>query len=392
MLKKAGVVIMGLFLVFILFVGALFGSTGSNCDVLDSQSPGQGSNGDWTKKDSQVYKNMMYAVEHLKAMGFSGDQTAVVLAIGYKESNFDPKAHNPGGGVAGIFQWSGWSNTVNGNRIVSEGSIKAGDMGTLTMENEMKLVKFELRGTYNHVYKKFLATTSMADAERVWSAGYEGLADTDEAQRKTAQVLADAQSIKQALKLDYAVSGDHSDLGQDGLENSKEENEAMTDVSNGLGCDNRGTVGGQQSGAAVNKVPKDWSDKIKFDSDCSVTYSDNKYPFGQCTWYVYNRMKQVGTPIQWFSGIDGNGGNWGTSASQAGYTVTKNKPQVGTAVSFKGGQFGSVAPYGHIAFVEAVKDDGSFLVSEANVVNPGSGQVSFRVIPSGQGLTFISGK
>ena len=32
------------------------------------------------------------------------------------------------------------------------------------------------------------------------------------------------------------------------------------------------------------------------------------YPVGQCTWYVYNRFKQLGTSVDEFMG---NGSDWG---------------------------------------------------------------------------------
>lgn len=89
----------------------------------------------------------------------------------------------------------------------------------------------------------------------------------------------------------------------------------------------------------------------------------------------------------------GNGANWGLSArNKGGYNVTQDKPIIGTAVSMKGGQFSSISPEGHVAFVETLADDGLFLISEANIVEASTGKVSFRVIPSGKGLTFISGK
>ena len=81
-------------------------------------------------------------------IGFSGAGAAGALAVAYRESNFRLDAQNPGGGVAGIFQWSGFSNGVNGNRITSEGSIKAGDTSTLTLENQLKLIKYELSNGY----------------------------------------------------------------------------------------------------------------------------------------------------------------------------------------------------------------------------------------------------
>ena len=74
------------------------------------------------------------------------------------------------------------------------------------------------------------------------------------------------------------------------------------------------------------------------------------------------------------------GGAWAASAKARGYTVYKGKPQVGWAVSFPGGVAGSTPPYGHIAVVEYVNSDNSILISETNVMNPGSGTRSWRVI------------
>ncbi|NRE40148.1 CHAP domain-containing protein, partial [Enterococcus faecalis] len=101
----------------------------------------------------------------------------------------------------------------------------------------------------------------------------------------------------------------------------------------------------------------------------SNDYAGNNYPFGQCTWYAYNRMAQIGKPIEWFAGDGGNGAGWANSARAKGYTVIKGKPSVGWAASMQGGIGGSAPPYGHVAVVEYVNSDGSILVSEANVIN-----------------------
>ena len=109
-------------------------------------------------------------------------------------------------------------------------------------------------------------------------------------------------------------------------------------------------------------------------------YAGNSYPFGQCTWGAFNRMAQLGTPIEWFSGDSGNGGSWGASARAKGYKVEKGTPHVGWGASFYGGLAGSDPNAGHIAVVEYVNEDGSILVSETNVVSPNSGTRSWRVI------------
>ena len=52
-----------------------------------------------------------------KEVGFSGAGAAGAIGNSIGESGL--KLHNPntGGGVNGLFQWSGWGNTVNGSRL-----------------------------------------------------------------------------------------------------------------------------------------------------------------------------------------------------------------------------------------------------------------------------------
>ena len=75
-------------------------------------------------------------------------------------------------------------------------------------------------------------------------------------------------------------------------------------------------------------------------------------------------------------------------------TVVKGKPSVGWAASMQGGIGGSAPPYGHVAVVEYVNSDGSILVSEANVINQGSGTRSWRVLDRAtvEQIDFIQGK
>ena len=92
----------------------------------------------------------------------------------------------------------------------------------------------------------------------------------------------------------------------------------------------------------------------------------NMYPAGQCTWYAYNRRAEmgIGTPSYLH-----NGGEWYLTAPAYGLRVDHN-PQVGAAISFLPGQDGADGSYGHVAVVEAVYGDGTFLISEMNWGGP----------------------
>ena len=107
---------------------------------------------------------------------------------------------------------------------------------------------------------------------------------------------------------------------------------------------------------------------------------DMGYPWGQCTWGVAKRMNQLGLQLKGRDGSKipiistmGNGMDWVATASRLG-GETGNIPRDGAIISFNLGN-----QYGHVALVEKVYADGSFLISETNY-NGSTGVVTFRTI------------
>ena len=93
----------------------------------------------------------------------------------------------------------------------------------------------------------------------------------------------------------------------------------------------------------------------------SNTYSastGNKYAFGNCTWYVYERRQAMGRPVGSFWG---NGSMWKYSAQAAGYTVNKT-PLPGSIFQTAEGGGG----YGHVAIVDSVDGAGNIVLREMN--------------------------
>ena len=109
--------------------------------------------------------------------------------------------------------------------------------------------------------------------------------------------------------------------------------------------------------------------------DPSFRASLNGGYFGQCTYYVFNRMAQVGTPIG--HSMMGNAAEWPSYARSYGYSVS-HSPSAGSAIVFQQGLAGAGPTYGHVAFVEAVNADGSLYISEMNV--RGLNVISYRTI------------
>lgn len=114
-------------------------------------------------------------------------------------------------------------------------------------------------------------------------------------------------------------------------------------------------------------------------------YTSSTYPWGQCTWWVYNRAAEFGIKFDRFMG---NGGDWDNHGNT--YKVS-NKPEVGDAITFAPGEQDAAAFYGHVGFVEEVKEDGTVLMSESNF--KGLGTINYRVFSPevAKTLTYVKG-
>ena len=152
-------------------------------------------------------------------------------------------------------------------------------------------------------------------------------------------------------------------------------------------------VTGTQTSAIMQgkeTIPAAYREKMTYPDYDGKNYNlSGSYPVGQCTWYAYNRVAQLGKRVDDYMG---NGGEWGASAKRLGYQ-TSQTPKAGWLISFSPGTAGSDPRYGHVAFVEAVTDEG-ILISEGNVV--GGTIISYRIIPNSlarsQLVTYIEAK
>ncbi|MBJ8349042.1 GBS Bsp-like repeat-containing protein [Streptococcus zalophi] len=129
-------------------------------------------------------------------------------------------------------------------------------------------------------------------------------------------------------------------------------------------------------------MPSNYQNLLTYKSPTSRTIYggyDNigtSYSQGQCTFYVYNRIREThGLSVyRWL----GNGQDWVNSLTSQGWHRS-NQPSVGAVLSVKGGHDYTLPQYGHVAFVEHVNPDGSFLISELNY-NEVQTKVHWRVL------------
>ena len=141
--------------------------------------------------------------------------------------------------------------------------------------------------------------------------------------------------------------------------------------------------------ASSKELFEKYKDKIKplpsnKETQQGQGWPGNGYEPGNCTWYVFNRQAQIGHNI---NGYMGNGGQWGYNYTKTPGATIDSKPQVGDAVSFSPGVAGSSSEYGHVAQVEVVNPDGTFLVSEMNTL--GLYSMGYRMFKPGAGMTFV---
>lgn len=104
----------------------------------------------------------------------------------------------------------------------------------------------------------------------------------------------------------------------------------------------------------------------------------NPYPWGQCTWYARARG---GSKL---NGL-GMARDWAWKARAKGLSVGTTPRAGSTAVFLPGVQ--SASSMGHLAYVEKVYANGTFLVSDMNW--SGVGVITTHVMRSGAGVYFI---
>ena len=78
----------------------------------------------------------------------------------------------------------------------------------------------------------------------------------------------------------------------------------------------------------------------------TALYGSNGYDYGYCTWYVANR---VAVPSNW-----GNANTWDNLAPLSGWTVSSVPHAGGIGQSNRGSE-------GHVAYIEAVSEDGTMI-------------------------------
>ena len=328
----------------IVSAGGSSGSTTGKRTRLTAQEVAQKANISVERAEDVIkILNWQLSKEKFTLEGSSGS-----LANAERESDFDPKLTNPSGGVAGYFQWSGWDgNTINGDRWANASS------RTLDSTVELELMSYELNHGYKKVKDYMQKASDPYESAKYWSEHYEGVSLSD-GQTKLEKLEKDSKKWYEVFK---------GTIESDGLSGNA--------IAGSLDI---------PAGQVAMEIPSGYSIDKEITKDGYITQS---YPYGECTWYVFNRAKEFG--IQ-FDPYMGNGQDW---AHKSGYEVT-NTPTKHSAVSFQGTQAGGHRLYGHVAFVEDVKDDGSILISECNFVQSGQGTgiTNYRVFGAEEAKNF----
>ena len=326
--------------------GGSSGSTTGKRTRLTAQEVAQKANISVERAEDVIkILNWQLSKEKFTLEGASGS-----LANAERESDFDPKLTNPSGGVAGYFQWSGWDgNTINGDRWANASS------RTLDSTVQLELMSYELNHGYKKVKDYMQKATDPFESAKYWSEHYEGVS------------LSDGQTKLEKLEKD-----------------SKKWYEVFKGTIESDGTSSGNAIAGSldiPAGAVAMEIPNGYSIDKEITKEGYITQS---YPYGECTWYVFNRAKEFGIE---FDPYMGNGQDW---AHKSGYEVS-NTPTKHSAVSFQGRQAGGHPTYGHVAFVEDVKDDGSILISECNFVQSGQGTgiTNYRVFTADQAKEFL---
>lgn len=323
-----------------------------------SSSDSGSSNGSLTDKNSDIGKRISYIADRFKQAGYSGNNISAIIAIGWRESNLNPKAVNPAGSVKGIWQWG--AGGINGNRYQNTAD---------TVEAQVDLAFKELASS--HAVARFgLANAKDIDSSALaWDTGFEGVGASDP-QRKSSEVKSWAQTIQKTYDLNFEgslSSGDNavSDSGKSANNSSDSDSNNQSAYCN---TDDSGSADGtgkiKESGLSFwdkNSIPEDIKPYVHNITakklDWNLTTPD---AYNQCAGFSQVYMNAIWSPNFTFRG---NGNVTAEAVAKATGVKVTTTPKAGAV-------FASDRP-NHTGVVLHVLANGDLIVANQNAVKSG---------------------
>lgn len=296
------------------------------------------------EKTGKDYDDAHAAVAQLAREEMQGSEASDVMSV-----------------VTGATSTKDFVNSMQSRDALSRNEANAASSAATTLNTSLNrserlaAIEKQINVLKTRADEKAAAAQASADAAQSERNQLEQLRQEGEAKRsELSQLVAslDSQAAQQAAKSVLI----QSEVDSFNSQYQKEQADAASRVDNG-------SQGSTDSG---NVVPSGGQGTSNGDYG-------NAYVSGQCTWWTYNRRKQLGINTPSYLG---NGGFWWQSAPRYGLRVDHN-PEVGAAISFLPGQAGADRTYGHVGVVESVNGN-SILISEMNAV--GAYIVSWRTI------------
>lgn len=347
----------------VMIMGIAAGSSGNVCQT-DSDSSvsltlkdSGSSSGSMTDKNSDVGKRISYMIERFKAEGLSGDNISAIIAVGWRESNLNPKAVNPSGAVKGIFQWG--AGGINGNRYGATQD---------TVEAQMDLAIKELKGSHKVALIGLSQAKNISESALAWDTGFEGVGAND-GQRKSAQVEKWAQEIKKTYGLDFEGHINVGNSAVNDIQTSAGESQSKDDNDlSGYCSDDSGSVDGTGSIKAKsltfwdkNSVPDDVKQYLHGIQDKKLDWGfTTPDAYNQCAGFSQVYMNAIWSPNFTFRG---NGNVTAEAVAKVtGVKVTRT-PKAGAV-------FSSDRP-NHTGVVLHVLSNGDLIIANQNSVKSG---------------------
>ncbi|CUR63642.1 putative secreted metallopeptidase [Leuconostoc inhae] len=172
----------------------VFSAQNADCwnDDTTIDDGGSAFGGDWKDPNSGTHHYIQHAIDRFhKEVKMSGDNIAAAIAIGLRESGFNPKAYNPSGQVKGIWQWG--SGTTNGDRYGNTAD---------TVKAQVQLAINELHSTHKATLINLATANNINSSMVAWDTKFEGVGVNDP-QRKVADTAKTAKEVKKLFNLDY---------------------------------------------------------------------------------------------------------------------------------------------------------------------------------------------